>query len=73
MTVNARPNKQQLRSILEGCVIDGTHVMPVGVQLEDSDPQRRNKVRVVLAEGKNREVSLLQVSLLSLQLHKTLI
>ena len=62
MTVNARPNQQQLRSMLQGCIIDGTHVVPVGVQLEDSDPQRRNKLRVVLAEGKNREVSLAGVA-----------
>ena len=56
VTTNEYPNKQQLKGIADGCLIDGTHVQPVAVQLEASDPHLRNKLRIVLAEGKNREV-----------------
>ena len=56
VTTSDYPNKQQLKGIEEGCLIDGTEVKPIAVQLETSDPHLRNKLRIVLAEGKNREV-----------------
>ena len=56
VTTSDYPNKQQLKGIAEGCLVDGTEVKPIAVQLETSDPHLRNKLRIVLAEGKNREV-----------------
>lgn len=56
VTTNLPPNRKQLRELLQGCFIDGTKVTPVDVQLEVSDPSARNKLRMVLSEGKNREV-----------------
>ena len=56
VTTNERPTKRQLQNLCQGCVIDGTQVQPVDVLVENSDPSQRNKIRIVLAEGKNREV-----------------
>lgn len=56
VTTNEAPNKKQMRELTLGCLIDGTQVQPVDVQLEASDPSKRNKIRLVLSEGKNREV-----------------
>lgn len=58
VTTSEAPNKKQMRELTLGCVIDGTQVQPVDVQLEASDPSKRNKIRLVLSEGKNREVCL---------------
>jgi 16S rRNA U516 pseudouridylate synthase RsuA-like enzyme len=58
VTTSEAPNKKQLRELTLGCLIDGTQVQPVDVQLEASDPSKRNKIRLVLSEGKNREVCL---------------
>ena len=43
-------------NISKGCTIGGTEVKPVDLFIEDSDPAKRNKIRLILAEGKNREV-----------------
>ncbi|KAL0042624.1 hypothetical protein WJX79_005702 [Trebouxia sp. C0005] len=56
VTTSEAPNKKQLRELAQGCMIDGTQVQPIDVQLEASDPSKRNKIRLVLSEGKNREV-----------------
>ena len=58
VTTSETPNKKQMRELVLGCEIDGTQVQPVDVQLEASDPSKRNKIRLVLSEGKNREVRL---------------
>ena len=34
----------------------GVQVVPVAVALDDSDPSKRNRVRIIVAEGRNREV-----------------
>lgn len=56
VTTTEYPNRQQLKGIADGCLVDGSQVQPISVQIEASDPHLRNKLRIVLAEGKNREV-----------------
>ena len=36
--------------------VDGAHVQPVAVAVDDSDLTKPNRIRVVVAEGRNREV-----------------
>jgi hypothetical protein len=36
--------------------VDGAHVEPVAVAIDDSDLTKPNRIRVVVAEGRNREV-----------------
>ncbi len=36
--------------------MDGAHVQPVAVAVDDSDLTKPNRIRVVVAEGRNREV-----------------
>lgn len=56
VTTNEPANKRQLKDMAQGCTIEGVEVKPLGVAVEMSDPSKRNKLRVVIAEGKNREV-----------------
>ena len=56
VTTNEPANKRQLKDLATGCTIDGIELRPVEVQQEVSDPAKRNKLRIVIAEGKNREV-----------------
>ena len=56
VTTNEPPNKRQLRDIMQGCTVEGTEVKPVTMMMETSDPFVKNKIRMVLAEGKRREV-----------------
>lgn len=58
VTTNEPANKRQLRELLEGCMMDGIEVKPLEVEVESSDPSKRNKLRIVIAEGKHREVSM---------------
>ena len=48
---------KQLKDLEQGCTIEGVEVKPVGIAVEMSDPSKRNKLQIVLAEGKNREVN----------------
>lgn len=57
ITTNVPANKKQLKDLEQGCTIEGVEVKPVGIAVEMSDPSKRNKLRIVLAEGKNREVT----------------
>ena len=61
VTTNKPANKQHLRSMMQGCLIDGSAVKPLHVELEKSDPAKRNKLRIVIAEGKHREVAVQRV------------
>lgn len=36
--------------------VDGAHVQPVAVALDDTDLSKPNRIRVVVSEGRNREV-----------------
>ncbi|KAL3132009.1 hypothetical protein ABBQ32_008629 [Trebouxia sp. C0010 RCD-2024] len=56
VTTNEPANKRQLKELEQGCTIEGVAVRPMGVTVETSDPSKRNKLRIVVAEGKNREV-----------------
>lgn len=54
--LNDRPNKRQLETMQEGCDMDGIHVRPVQVYIDETDAAKRNRIKVVVAEGRNREV-----------------
>jgi len=56
VTVDRRPGRVEMEKLTCGCDIDGVHVTPVVVAIDDSDASKRNRLRIVLAEGKNREV-----------------
>lgn len=56
VTTNVPANKKQLKDLEQGCTIEGVEVKPVGIAVEMSDPSKRNKLRIVIAQGKNREV-----------------
>ena len=60
VTTNQPANKKQLKDLEQGCTIEGVEVKPVGIAVEMSDPSKRNKLRIVIAEGKNREVIMQQ-------------
>lgn len=49
--VNETPTKQQLKTVSQGCDIDGRQVSPVAVWLEE-----RTLLRIVVSDGRNREV-----------------
>ncbi len=56
------PSRAQLNRLLrDGCDIDGKQVVPTGIAMEDSDPYGKPKLRIVLNEGRNREVRVLGV------------
>lgn len=60
VTTNQPANKKQLKDLEQGCTIEGVEVKPVGIVVEMSDPSKRNKLRIVIAEGRNREVIMQQ-------------
>lgn len=62
VTVDRTPTRRELEIMAAGCDVEGTMVMPEAVGLEDSDPNGRSKVRVVINEGRNREVRVLVAS-----------
>ena len=46
---------------MQGCLIDGSAVKPLHVELEKSNPAKRNNPRIVIAEGKHREVAVQRI------------
>lgn len=56
VTLDRRPSMQQLEKMAEGCEVDGAHVRPVAVAVDDTDLNKPSRIRVVVAEGRNREV-----------------
>ncbi|GAB4814296.1 hypothetical protein N2152v2_001342 [Parachlorella kessleri] len=56
VTLDRKPTLAQLEKMAEGCEVDGAHVQPVAVAVDDSDLTKPNRIRVVVAEGRNREV-----------------
>lgn len=56
VTLNRRPGKEDLEALAAGCEIEGVAVAPMAVAIDDSDAGKPNRIRMVLAEGKNREV-----------------
>ena len=56
VTVNKRPGRSELETMSEGCEIDGVFVTPVAVAVDDSDLSKMNRIKMIVAEGRNREV-----------------
>lgn len=56
ITVDRRPGRAELEKLSAGCDIDGVHVTPVAVAVDDTDLSKTARVRMVIAEGRNREV-----------------
>jgi pseudouridine synthase len=56
VTLSLRPTPPQIQALTNGCDIDGVHVTPVAVGIDDSDPSKPNRIRIIVAEGRNREV-----------------
>lgn len=71
VTTNQPANKKQLKDLEQGCTIEGVEVKPVGIAVEMSDPSKRNKLRIVIAEGRNREVTMHYLTGQSLQCHSS--
>jgi pseudouridine synthase len=56
VTLNRRPSSKELDLLAGGCEIEGSHVAPIAVAIDDSDLSKIARIRIILAEGKNREV-----------------
>jgi pseudouridine synthase len=58
VTLNKRPGKVELEKMSRGYFDKDANVqvVPVAVALDDSDASKRNRVRIIVAEGRNREV-----------------
>ncbi|PSC70832.1 6-phosphofructo-2-kinase fructose-2,6-bisphosphatase-like isoform X2 [Micractinium conductrix] len=56
VTLNRKPRPQELEAVGAGCAMDGVFVQPVAVARDDTDPGKPNRMRIVVAEGRNREV-----------------
>ncbi len=58
MTVTTQPTKAQLETIGSGMVMEGVFVQPEWVMPIVGDPAGRHRIRIVVSEGRNHEVSL---------------
>ena len=56
MTTEQVPTRRQLKDMEAGTEVDGEPVQPISVQPETSDPAHKNRLRIIVAEGRNREV-----------------
>lgn len=56
VTLDRKPRQADLEAIAGGCDMSGTFVQPVAVLRDDTDATKPNRVRIVVAEGRNREV-----------------
>ena len=59
-TLSRKPTRRELEAIADGCEVDGALVKPLAVYAPPAesggDPLARNRVRVVVSEGRNHEV-----------------
>ena len=55
VTCSAEPTRRQLETIAAGCEVDGAFVTPVAVA-PVKDVGQKSRLRIVVAEGRNREV-----------------
>lgn len=55
VTCSAEPTRRQLETIAAGCEVDGAFVTPVAVA-PVKDVGQKDRLRIVVAEGRNREV-----------------
>ena len=58
VTLSRKPSQGELEAIAAGCTMDGVFVQPLAVGRDDSDATKPTRVRIVVAEGRNREVRL---------------
>jgi len=56
VTLNRRPKKFDIERMSQGYVENGTQVAPVAIALDDSDPSKPNRIKIIVSEGRNREV-----------------
>lgn len=58
VTLNKRPGKVEMEKMSQGYLDKeaNVQVVPIAVALDDSDPSKRTRIRVIVAEGRNREV-----------------
>jgi 16S rRNA U516 pseudouridylate synthase RsuA-like enzyme len=56
VTLDRRPNRRELAIVSGGCEVDGRQVAPEVVALDEGDSGGVSRIRVVLSEGRNREV-----------------
>ena len=58
VTLNKRPTDREVEMMAKGYydADSNAQVVPVAVAVDDSDPSKRNRVRIIVAEGRNREV-----------------
>jgi pseudouridine synthase len=54
--VNGRPTQKQLDAMRAGCDMDGVTVVPVYVDVASLDPGSQDRLRIVVRDGRNREV-----------------
>lgn len=54
--LGTRPTQKDLQRLSEGCVVDGGFVRPVFVGVAGTAPSTRDRVRIVVEQGRNREV-----------------
>jgi len=54
--VDRSPSKKEIVRIQEGCDMDGTFVQPLYADRAGLDPNSRERIRVVVTDGCNREV-----------------
>ena len=55
MTCSQEPSRRDLEKVAGGCEVDGAFVAPVAVA-PVKDSGRKPGIRIVIAEGRNREV-----------------
>eukprot|EP00890_Picochlorum_soloecismus_P005259 jgi/Picsp_1/5734/NSC_03093-R1_protein len=56
VTLNRRPKKLDIERMSQGYVENGANIVPVAIALDDSDPSRPNRIKIIVSEGRNREV-----------------
>lgn len=56
VTLNRRPKKVDIERMSEGYVENGAQVAPVAIALDESDPSKPNRIKIIVSEGRNREV-----------------
>lgn len=59
VTLDRGPTRRELDIIAAGCEVDGNVVTPEAVGMDATDPNARSRIRVIVNEGRNREVRML--------------
>ena len=56
VTLDRKPRQEELQAMASGCDMGGAFVQPLAIIRDDSDAAKNTRIRVVVAEGRNREV-----------------